>query len=454
MIDQIMSGSFAAAVLLVVVVFVFRHGLSNGTASASPIVLFLLLDLTSSWIALSPWGGIEGASVNTLVIAACGSLSIIAGFVVAGRLLGERTVPFRATVTKADPGNASLDIALVGIVLMGIVTVLESGIPSPTAILSGLIDPVDNSDVLADVRETRRSISKGHVFGGNYRGQGVIRALGEVGWRYTLAFSWLLFLNQRSRRALVQAVVGSSIAVLLLAGAGVRANLIFLFVVAAIAYAIVIDVPPRRVAAIGSAIFLVLVFIGPLSKGPNGFESFEERVASSATRIVGGNGRNTVGLIELIDEGRFPEGRGSVIVERLEAAVPGVPGTNPPFANRLALALGANANATTYATPTQVGLFYADFRVAGVIAGSFVIGLALFAIQMKLSSMLSSARSESDVAFVATAAFMCGHLVITGPTGFIANGLLLVALHFMVRLFERQLRVATPTIDSGSPVHV
>lgn len=441
MIDQLMSGSLAAAALLVVVVFVFRHGLQSGRAAASPIVLFLLLDLTSSWIALSPWGGISGASLQTLAIAASASLSIVAGFAIAAHLTNARQADFRADLGVPSGGSAMLDVAFVGILFMAAVSTLESGIPSPSAILGGLIDPIDNSAALSDVRETRREISKGHIFGGAYRGQGMIRALGEVGWHYTLALSWLLAWRRRSRRAYLQAAAGSLVALTLLAGAGVRANLIFLFVVAAIAYSIVTHLAPRKVAAIGSAIFLVLVFIGPLSKGSNGFETFSERVASSATRITGGNGRNTVGLIQLIEEGRFPQGNGSVIVERVEAAIPGVPGASPPFANRLALALGASSNTTTYATPTQVGLFYADFRWVGVVVGSFSMGVALLVIQSKLGAILRSTRRESDVAFVATAAFMAGHTVITGPTGLIANGLLLLVVHSLVRAAESQTKV-------------
>jgi hypothetical protein len=133
--------------------------------------------------------------------------------------------------------------------------------------------------------------------------------------------------------------------------------------------------------------------------------------------MIDGNGRNTAHIINLTDDGKITVGHGSLLAERGRAVLPGVRDTEP-FAYRVnQLVNGTNRNSTSYLTPTQFGLLYADGRWYGVLLGYLFSGAMLGAGWRALTRRTSVGSSL----FAACAAVLLGKLAITGAPGLIAS---------------------------------
>src|SRR5690606_15053421 len=87
------------------------------------------------------------------------------------------------------------------LILVASGTYLYQGLPY---YLQNFSDIISGSNDAAKFAEYRKLITKGHVFGGEYRGQGFIRTLQELGWSFALCLSYILFyFNRKTKNRLI-----------------------------------------------------------------------------------------------------------------------------------------------------------------------------------------------------------------------------------------------------------
>jgi hypothetical protein len=194
----------------------------------------------------------------------------------------------------------------------------------------------------------------------------------------------------------------------------------------------------------------VLLVVGTFSGQLIGVGSPGEYVGRIADRVFMGNGVNTVDIILLRDEGSLPAANGGILLEQAKAALPGVEAGEVPFSNRLARIQGARS-ATTFSSPTNLGLVYADWGWLGVYSTYFALGLGL----ALLERLLTRVQRDGDAFASACAiviALWSGYAAVTGLIGGAVNVGVSVCLFVGTRLASHVFVRGTDATDPQGAV--
>lgn len=408
---------------------------SRASILLTPVLLFGALEMLLTWPA-TIIAQLEGSGVGALpsLLAGCGFLAFLLGAGFAGVVLRYRLA--QAGVYAAAPLERVSRVGLFAsiLILTGFLTtvglLLFSGFPDTLLALLDLMRGEPRSAVALMVGGSRRALTKAYYFGGEYRGQGLMRSLMQVGWPYVLSLTMtgvILWPQGRGWKLLLGLISVGFVA--FLAGDGTRAPVIVGLLPLVVLLSFQQKLRVGRVLGVGLAGFgLLLLFTTISPKANRAFEEGNPLASLSlqlGQRIALGNGMNNVRIIELERDGRLEFRSGGIAAQRVRAALPGVSGGSP-FSHEIYQLVNPGGRSTSFYSPTFLGFAYADFGIPGVVFHYFLIGVVLVLAQRYFFFLQKDpyrlALASTTVTFLA---LMC----MRGFTGTFALLLVLTVLH-------------------------
>lgn len=402
-------------------------GLLRFRGTVTPIALFLVFELLVTWPSLIG-GSRDSAEIGlSLLLGALAVVPLLVGYTLARSLSPSIPEAFHTRPRSLNQRDRIQLCALLAVAVL-VSFILYRGIPPVWRTITEL--GISDSG-RAELSIQRKLLTKGANFGtAEYRGQGLLSVIQLCTWVLVAARLGLLTAGVLRRSTIfVILLLGS----LLVGGVGERASIVL--VVAAFTIARIgssglgAGRAARRYAPI---LVVVLIAVGSFSGQAIGISSPADYAGRLASRLFLGNGTNTVDIIEYRHSGELQAAKGSIVLEQVRAALPGVSKNAVPFSNRLARVQGSRSQ-TTYSTPTNLGLMYADWGWLGVHALYFALGAA-FAVLERLLRRAQRTSEGFGLASGVAIALWAGYTSLTGITGCMVNLAVTVSLFGATRL--------------------
>lgn len=337
----------------------------------------------------------EHYSVYPTLVVSTALASLIVGYVLGSRITIASARDFVVRPLTTDYSEiayfAGLILASSALVASGVW--LYGGMPDTWASITDLATTGDTASA-ADISASRKSITKGHVFGARYRGQGLNKVLQNVGWTLVsgLCVSGLaLWRNKKWRLATAFTFIAG---IIFIGGTSARAPVALFLLFHVILLSYLRPLSFKRVTLGFVGIIAVIAVLTVLSaKVVNEFwnaSSGAEAVAQTAEkllrRIAYGNGFNDIHVMRFIEGRQLPIGHGEYHMRSAINALPGV--SEPPLEHTVGQLLGGPDHA--FENGTYLMYAYADFGLLGASAAFFAHGI-LFGV---LQSMVFRMRRE------------------------------------------------------------
>lgn len=372
-----------------------RRDLFGHAILLTPVVIFGGFEIISVWSApfYAYWDGSAQDGYPALVVE-LSFLMFLVG-VAASRYVfrirpGEpRQYLERPILEGQNIRNYGFGIGVLVILLIAVGLLLYQGVPPQLHLFLEVIrqgQPL--SLVMGDMSAYRYELTKSYLFGGEYRGQGIMRVFLSTGWLYVMCVMLVRMAAERNlqdrRRWGKWIVLVAVFSMFFVSGDGTRAPLIFMMAQLLIAFSLLMPLRKSVVAGVGLASFALVIALSLTShKAASWMRSqspLQEGTQAVFERISVGNGMSNVNIIELIREGTFDYMKGEVHMRGLLAALPGTMFSDQPFSNILAETM-SNRWTTTYLTSTYLGTIYHDFGLIGCLVGYGLIGMVLQGVQ-------------------------------------------------------------------------
>ncbi|GAB5484466.1 MAG: hypothetical protein Pars93KO_09000 [Parasphingorhabdus sp.] len=451
MLNEVMS-IFIMVLVLGATIWFWRKD-ANATIVVTPFLLFAVSEIRINWysplIAVSK--GWSPDYYSYLVIIAS-YISFLAAYILAskgvfqwrvGKVYNYRNIGSYKDMYAGYSGGVLL--------LASILTIaglyLYNGLPPLTRVFIGMFDGASLDDVSYYLATSRRDITKGHYFGGEYRGQGIIRVLMQTGWMFVVIMSFAMYRYTRLVKWKVYAIASILPAIVFISGDGTRggiANQIILAMVfASLIYALKIKhIIVGAVTLIG--LLVVLTIIGPKYKYGGGNEAIITEVTMSVVeRIFLGNGENTVHAIELVRDGVWEHRFGGVHVRNLISSMPGVQG-GLPMAHDLYITMNPYSTGTTYNSATYIADLYVDFGVFGAIIGYSMLGFIIAMIQKYTFSLHPTPLT---IVVASKIIYLAGSMPAIGLFGFMSRVFMIIIVIFIFLCLRMLLTGTVPTLS-------
>lgn len=384
----------------------------GASLAITPFVGFALMFMATDWHALTTAAGIGQIGLFSGLLGAFGLIAFVTGFgiyqersrVSAGDLYNYQGVPLTLD-TSYQAYQTFVFISVIALLAIG--TIQYRGLPPLTEAIGGIFSPETYSDQFINLRSARRDLTKGYVYGStDYRGQGVLSTFLGLGWPFVTTSMVVLWRTTRRTYWLPAIATSLMLSALYVGGAGKRGPVVWAILTVVIGLSLTFRPRFRTALVASAAILLVVLLVTPLGRGSGQADSLAGRIEVATSRVLSGNGSNSVIIIDLIEEGALEPRGGTVLSNQVLAMMPGAP--SQPFAAELAT-LRNRGGRTTYATPSFLGVLYADFTAAGVLVGLLLTGLGVSWVQVR---MLRAPRTPLSIPLFACAA----QLVVRTPT--------------------------------------
>jgi hypothetical protein len=312
------------------------------------------------------------------------------------------------------------------IVLLGMGLYLYKGIPPFTRFILGWV----SGATTAFAKESRRVFTKSHYFGGEYRGQGLIRTFMGIGWPFLLAISLTIYDKTKKKGWLLATLLFLLLSFVFIAGDGTRGPFLF-----AMFYILVVISMIRRlkmrylllvatglvVVALGMSLASGKIVIGAQDRG------ITDAVQSLLERIALANGVNSVRVIEFVESGVLDYRHGQVHWQKVLNALPGVQFVELPFSYELGVLMGAKGK-TTFASMTYLGMVFVDFGLPGVMGIYMILGCTLGLAQRILFS--SGKKTPLQLALIGFTSFYLGQISLSSFVSFISSYVVVLMICF------------------------
>lgn len=304
------------------------------------------------------------------------------------------------------------------------------GVPPTTGALIKLLSGSELVEAQQMLSSGRRELTKSYVFGGQYRGQGVLKSILFASWTYGLSLSLIIALQRRRWRRLMMVLIFFAGAVYSIGGTGERSRILWSLVVAIIAVSYVIRFDLKRLTSAGLFLGLMLVLLTFMMPrydiGKSKSELFYNLSSSIAHRIFSGDKINNVRIMNLIDTGYLDFAYGKEHLDIIDNVLPGVP--SPLLAHRIAELL--KGKTTTYASGTYLGTVYFDFGVFGVLLVYLMLGIFIHQVFRRV---LMIVKRPENLVLIAFTGYALGNMSArAGMVSLVSNFLPILAVHGLV----------------------
>lgn len=392
----------------------------------TPIGLVLLHELFFSWPpAFADW--LEGSrnwNWNFVVLLSA-MLALAIGFVTFQNLtqnLRQFLEVFHSkklVETYADSRTGALVGMMILLTLIGLL--LYRGIPPAVTNFQKVIAGGYASGTHELMAEQRLDLTKGHHFGGAYRGQGVFRWINRVGWTFVAAVSLLRYGQRKCYRNLLLAVAGLLGGFIFVAGDGTRGPFLWALVTGVVVLSLQFRIRKKHLIGFAGTILAVLVLMSLTQKlsgiigGGGGAQAIAEKLGE---RLFLGNGANTNDVIRFIDDGYMERRNGAIHANDFAAAIPFLK-SETPFTYEVFLLQNPFLvnDRTTFASMTYLGRLYAEGGLCGVLIGYFVIGITCAC----LGPFLKVKKTPESTAYNGMIIMAVGQLPLNGIVYFLMS---------------------------------
>jgi len=382
-----------------------------------------------------------------MVVFVTGFVALIGGIICSLGLMGYRTSMPEDFLNKeiAVTREAELFAAIVFCSLILFLVGLHSyqGVPSVIKGLLGFLKGQAGDEIAQYVSTSRREITKDLLFGGVYRGQGMMSILSRVGWPFLISMALVVYMKTKKIKWLCLICVLFVLSFIFIAGNGTRGP----FLNTIIIYIILISFMKRiRIRFVALSLVVIVsmgVFLGSYSNKMyyilSGDDRIVKAISSISERILISNSLNDVNAIELVREGVIKHKMGMLHVRDLQAVFPGTSG-GLPFSNELAMILNPTSSSTTFATGTYITKPYVDFGILGV--GLIFLFIGLLA---GMSQTLILTKTKKDPFYLAIGAMLTyytGLMVMTSLMNIMSTLLVLLFFSLLVGTVMRACNTA------------
>jgi oligosaccharide repeat unit polymerase len=314
---------------------------------------------------------------------------------------------------------------------------LYDGLPSLVDALVGLVLGDDIKEIASTIGASRKYITKSHIFGGEYRGQGLIRILQQQWWPFIISLALTVYWIEKRKRWLMVSLAMFLLSFVFIAGDGTRGPFVETIVLYIILYSYMRKITWRFLAGGSGGIILVAILMS-LYSPKMGFMLGEEEFVTSAIgrimkRILVGNSIHDVYAIEFIRDGTIEYRLGALHVKDFEAAMPGRAG-GKPFAYELYVLENPQGHRTTYASGTYISKAFVDFGISGVGIIYFIMGIGVGILQRWI---FATRKDSVGMVMIAVLSLCFGNSVITGPISVVICLALMLMLYVPIKCFLR-----------------
>lgn len=288
---------------------------------------------------------------------------------------------FNAVVFRdVDVESSGKMLLMLVVAALALTLAYYKGLPPSFGFLWGAIKSGDFLEAAGQLSGTRRVLTKGHYYGGEYTGQGVFKVFHELAWYLVIATAWLRYWFIRERKPLVIFVVLFFLALFSLYGTGTKAPVAWAFVLLFVVYSYTSKIELKRLFVF--VFWLIVVLFILVASQPNRYSAdlplHLAVLETLTTRVFEGNGMNTYEIVVRVIDGEIPIRWGMEHLTIFLNALPGVQYAKP-FASELFFILNYDASGTrtTYSTYTYLGSMVLDFGLIGVFMLSIATGYIL-----------------------------------------------------------------------------
>lgn len=333
------------------------------------------------------------------------------------------------------------------LILLGVY--LYQGVPPVMDGFAALIKGDDLDQVAGTIGSSRKEITKSHVFGGQYRFQGLIRTIQGCWWPFIVALALSIYWQNKEKNWLLISSFLFFLSFAFIAGDGTRAPFLETIIIYIILYSYINRISFKAICY-GFFAIVFLAILMSLYSPKMGFLVGQQNFIIDAvgkifSRIFIGNSINDVLAIEYIRDDIIDFRLGSLHLRDLKATMPGIHG-DVPFAYELYLIMNPLGQGTTYATGTYLTKAYVDFGIFGVTIIYFFLGLSLGIVQKVIFRFY---KDPLNLVFLSIFSYYCGSVVLIGPI----STLLVVGLVFLAFIISKKIiKITHKTHDQFSRV--
>jgi len=397
-------------------------------------------------------------SYYPLYVAALAFLFVVFGFVFG--YFYRSTSSARVLATTRDRGLKlkKPDCAeIIGVFVLVSVLVMVGlyfyrGIPLTIHSVMSQASGVGSDEAAMVMRDQRFELTKAHYFGGEYRGQGIIRKVLFWGWTLICCYALVVSLERRTIRTFIVFLFSFFTAWIFVAGDGARVSFLNLFIVLSIVYSIRRPFKLKGLLLLAGTIVAMAIMLSLYTtKGTQLAVHKNGDVVKSVTvmilqRILFGNAVSDIEVIELVETGVWNLRLGAIHLRDIITAIPGVQ-YGMPLSYELAQTVGRGGASKTFASGTYLSKAYADFGVWGIPLSYFFMGWLVGLVQRWVFRPQNSAWS---IAISALIAFAFGSIVRYGFIGVMINLVVIAAIISLQYAFAGLVRGSLNSCRYGS----
>jgi oligosaccharide repeat unit polymerase len=426
----------------------------------TPFLVYLTLDIAFSW---NTWLLFVDVDVKVtpyaIMISLLATLCLCLGYLftskyaqdicgyprASSRLQSFMEKPVLVRLPGISQAVILLVLALLG-VLLG--TYYYQGYP-PTvkAIAKVAVEQEVTEEIHTMVSSGRRDLTKAHVFGGEYRGRGLVRTFMVTLWGYSLVMSLVLATFHRRYCWWLLTLLLFMGTFYYVAGTGERSRFVWAVITGLIGLSYVVRIDVKKSLLLFSILmaFLMMMtlFLKRYQPGESGGETARNVAAAIAHRIAAGNKINNVRIMNFLEDKTLQPTYGRTHLRVFLNVLPGI--HQEPLEYRLGQIL--RPGKTTYYNGTYLGTVYIDFGVAGVAVIYFALGVLVMGVSHFL---LNLPRDAASVAFISLTIQNLGKMSMGGGIISFASSMVpVVAVYFLVRGLSDCLAHAPVTAESA-----
>jgi len=428
--------------LIGVVIFLYIwYRESRATILFTPFFVFSVNDITRNWIAgfAAPIAHTTPDFYSFYVFVGAYVVFALAFVVTSSATKYSASLPliYRSRPIHAGNDRVHLLTVLLALAAVGALSLyFFGGIPIAAVATFDFLKGTGDDQTAALLGAAREVLSKGHIFGGDYAGQGILTSIIRAGWALLVAITYLRWRALRNGTWAILAAATLVLAIIFVGGDGTRGYVLWTLIYLLVVVSLVRSIPwSYAFAAIAALVLLAigLSVISPKLHWALGRSDFWLlAVKAIAERAFLSNGYNTVDVMDLVREGAWHLRFGGAFLQKITAALPGTP-SGPPIAYELFRAMNPHAShATTFSSATYVAEAYLDFGIIGALTGYAFAGIVIAVLQQMLFATKKGTFALPMVAFVI---LTLGRFPLVGPVAIMSTLAVAAILCFFLWFF-------------------
>ncbi|MBZ0218263.1 MAG: oligosaccharide repeat unit polymerase [Fimbriimonadaceae bacterium] len=343
--------------------------------------------------------------------------------------------PWDYQIISNNPRLQSTMVVFIGFTIV-VGWLYFGGFPPVVSSIGSLLSGQLSSDAAIGVRDFRYTMTKAAYFGGEYRGQGIFRAITYTNCAIIVSYFAFYFAARGSRKSALYLGLSILFAFIFVGGVGDRGPFLQILLISACAYSMMRPFRVMQLVKVGILTFAMFILLSSLStKGiyffqEEGFSGIFSLIDSLVSRIFRGNSQYDFMIIELVETDSWSLRWGAVHLRNIITAIPGI-NYGVPVSYELFAYLNPSSDRTTFLSGTYLTHTYLDFGWFGSVIVYTIAGMLIAFI-----SRYAEAKScRSSITFLALPSlyFSLGKVIVYGIPGLIPS---LVILFFVLGVLK------------------